>query len=139
MARKRKSPETDQSPEVTQGRYWLPNDAAWGGFINLKLDDEAKVIFGAWAEFNRDNLWVMVDDVLGAGMKLGLSYDRENSCYILTFTGALVGGSNERYCMTTRASTLSEVFELAVWKHQELCGGEYGDFRPRSGKMLNWG
>lgn len=118
--------------------FWLASDAPWGGFINVKVDDEQKEEFHLWCAENPDEGWRILDDLLGKGMKVGLSWDMENECYILTFTGALVANSTERYCTTNRAGTLGEVVALSSWKHSVLVAGNYGDLKA-NGRMRNWG
>jgi len=139
MPRKKKDPSGAKTESVVQGVFWLPNDAAWGGFINVRLDDEQKQTFIEWFEEGDGTVHVYLEDILAEGMKVAFAYDRENQCHIVTFTGALVGGSNERYCATSRAGTLTECLALAVWKHVHLAAGDYGSYRPASGKLNNWG
>ena len=140
MPRKTKSPsDKTESAEVVHLPYWTPNDAAWGGFINIRLSDTDKEQFGFWVLENPAEGGVILDDLVCAGVKFGLSYDAPNQCYVATITGALVEGSNERYCVTTRAGTLSEVIALVAWKHAILAKGDYGSFRPSNGKLNNWG
>lgn len=139
MARKRQGVKADEKPKVEQGIYWLPNEATWGGFINIRLDEEQKSTFHTWFEDSSATVSGYVDDVLSEGMKVSIAYDRENQCYITTFTGALVSGSNERYVATSRAGTLNESLGLAVWKHFYLADGDYGNFKPRTSTMMSWG
>jgi len=140
VARKAKSKSSEnEAPRVVQGVYWTPNDAAWGGFINIRLEDEQKLLFNEWYEAHPDEGTKILDDVMGEGAKLGLSYDRENECYVSTLMGALVDNSNERYCVTTRAGTLAEVVALTAWKHAYYAQGDYGSYRPATGKLNNWG
>lgn len=139
MARKSKSPSSETPKKIEQGMYWLPNDAAWGGFINIKLDDEQKQTFFTWFADAGLAVHQLMDDLLGNGAKVTWNYDRENSCYLVAVTGALVSGSNERYCVNSRAGTLVECMGLAVWKHFYLADGDFGAFRPASGKLNNWG
>lgn len=141
MARKKSSsPEVD-TPEknVTQGRFWLPTEARWGGFINIRLSDEQKEEFHAWVEANGVHVSGYLDDHLSDGVKFGASFDRENECAVVTYTGALVAKSNERYCCTSRAGNLKLAIALAVWKHEVLAQGDYGNFSPRTGDFLKFG
>lgn len=140
MARKAKSP-SPPSQEATSHmqRYWLPNDADWGGFINVRLDEDQKEAFGLWFASGDVNITNEIDDLLGQGMKVGLSYDEENECYICTFTGRLLDDFEHRYCSTSRAGTLPEVLALSVYKHTVLCGADYTDFLPKTGRKLSWG
>lgn len=141
MPRKKKDTAGDDSPKkaVEQGLFWLANEAKWGGFINVRLDDDQTEAFHAWDEENPTEGARVLEDVLGEGMKVGLAYDRENQCTIVSFTGALCAGSNERYCCTSRAGTIREAIQLAAWKHSELARGDYGNYSPRISTMMSWG
>lgn len=140
MPRKKGSPSNQaKTPSAVQGIYWLPSDATWGGFINIRLPDDAKLAFNAWQEDRPLEGQQILDDVLGEGAKFGLSYDRENECYVATLIGALVEGSNERYCVTTRAGSLVEVVNLTAWKHAYYAKGDYSSYRPREQKLDTWG
>lgn len=137
MPRKTSSAASKKKNEVTQGVYWLPSDAAWGGFVNIRLDDQQKEEFADWFERNGSDIPLMLDDILGAGMKVAFAYDRENESYVVTFTGALVSNSNERYCATSRAGTFDKCLGVACFKHGILAQGDYGNFKPRTGRMLD--
>jgi len=121
-----------------QGKFWCSNDAPWGGFINVTVSDEEKSQFQEWLVTNAVHVPGMLDDLVGEGMKYGVAFDRENACYIVTFTGALIEKSNVRCCVTSRAGTWSECDALAVWKHFVLCAGNYGDLLA-TGRKRNWG
>ena len=140
MARKKTTPQTPPVSSKRQQQYHLPNDAKWGGFINIKLDDEQKAEFYAWLEANAAHYSATFDDMLGDGLKASISYDAEHECYILSLQGALVGNSpEERFVSTCRAGTLSEVIALTVWKHTDLTGGDYGNYKPKDSSFMKWG
>lgn len=139
MPRKSKIKTSAKAPAVARGMYYCESDAAWGGYINLKLDDEQKNSFFTWFEDAGKATQQLLEDLLAEDAKVTFSYDRENQCHIISITGALVGNSNERYVVTSRAGTLDECLGLAVYKHFYLCDGDYADFRPSTGKMNNWG
>lgn len=140
MARPKKTKTTlPEKPAVHRGAYWLPNDATWGGFINMRLDDEQRGDFNVWFSENSVEISRLLDDAVGDGVKFGLAYDDEHECYISTFTGALVGGSNERYTCTSRAATMVEAIGLAAWKHFVLTQGDYGNFKPANATFMSWG
>jgi hypothetical protein len=139
MARQAKKTGQTFNIPVIQGAYWLPPEAKWGGFLNVRLTDEQKEAFYRFAEENRGFAWQVLDNVLSMGAKLGVSYDRENQAYVVTLTGALVAGSNERYCTTSRAGTFDEALAVAMYKHDVLAAGDYSDFMPRTGTFKQWG
>lgn len=129
----------DTSTHLPATGFHLDKDAKWGGFINIRMTDEQKLAFSSWYEDNLNVASQILDELLGAGMKVGFSYDAENQCYICTFTGKLLVSSDERYCVTTRAGTLVEVIALAVWKHVYLARGDYGGYKAKTGNFANWG
>jgi len=136
---KKGSSNAAQVKEHVQGIYYTDNESVWGGFINLRLDDEQKQAFYTWFEGNTQTISQLLDDAIGEGVRHGLAYDGKNQCYICTFTGALVIGSTERYVSTSRAGTMLEAIGLAVWKHFVLCDGDYGNYKPGNGSFQNWG
>lgn len=140
MPRKTSSTPKLDTPEQTvkQGKYWLPNDAPWGGFINVAVSEAEKTAYHEWADENLQHVPSMLDDLVAEGMKYGIAYDRENECYIVTFTGGLVDKANLRCCVTSRAGTWAEADSLAVWKHYILCAGNYGDLLT-TGRKRSWG
>lgn len=137
----RKKKDLGLSPEETpvkQGKYYCPPDAPWGGFINVSLNEGDKAAFHEWQGREGHHTGEMLDDLMGEGMKYGVSYDQENQCYIVTLTGSLVERANLRCSVTTRAGTWGEANELAIWKHFILCAGNYGDLLT-TGRKRDWG
>lgn len=137
MARKSKSKPSVDNAHV--GRYAIENDAPWGGFINIKVEEAQTADFLNWWETNRQEAWRAIDDLMGEGMKISFSYDAENECYICSFTGKGWDTSLSRWCMTTRAGTFDEVAALAVWKHVVLADMQWGDYLPSGKKKMQWG
>lgn len=140
MPRKTKSSPSLDTPEknVAQGKFWLANDAPWGGFINVTINDNEKGEFYAWYDENSQVVNGMLDDLLAEGMKYGVAFDRENDCYIVTLTGGLVENANLRCCVTSRAGTWADANALSVWKHYIFLEGNYGDLLA-TGRKRSWG
>lgn len=127
------------TPPVNQP-YYLPSDAEWGGFINIRLDDVQKAEFLSWYEKEYNSINAMYIDMLGQGIKSTMSFDAEHDCFICAVQGRLLSeAGNSRYVSTSRASTLIEVIGLTVWKHYFLARGDYGAYRPKSGQFMTWG
>lgn len=142
MSRKRKSSVDDSSPPDSAkpfGRYWLPQDAKWGGFLNIRLTDAQKQEFRDWEAVSAPHVFGFLEDAASEGMKVGAAYDAENEAYIVTYTGALVSNSNERYCCTSRGGSLAEALSLAVWKHEVLAMGTYDNYNARTGEFMRFG
>lgn len=135
-----KPQQKNPSPSPTVQRYFLPAEAAWGGFVNIRLDDEQKNEFYVWCEANVAHYHALFADMLGEGLKASFTFDAEHGAFILALTGALMGSAPyERFCSTSRAGSLDEVIALTVWKHVELTEGDYGNYRPRDGSFMRWG
>lgn len=137
MPGKRKAKATAK-PSVQHGMYFCDPEAVWGGFINIRLDDEQKALFFEWLEGNAQFVSGYIEDLLGEEAKVTIVYDLANQCYVVTVAGTLVGGSTERYVSASRAGTLPEAFALTAWKHFVLAEGDYGNYRT-NGSMLSWG
>jgi len=134
MPRKPVKEELTQLPINERPLYSDP-DAEWGGFINIRLSDEEKQAYRAWRETSPEEVWIILESLLGAGAKIGLSYDMENETHICTLQGRLMHVNESRFVVTTRAGTWGEAIALTCWKHAYLARGNYDDFKPRSGKF----
>ena len=128
------------SPDPTPlPRYATAADAQWGGFINIKVDDSWKLRFDDWFTTHRHECLAALDDLLGEGMKVAFSYDHENECYIVSFTGKGWEGSKLRWCMTSRAGTFDEALGLATFKHFVMADRDWGAYKPDGTKKMQWG
>lgn len=126
-----------ESLNYTPHSFALPEKAEWGGFINVHVDDQAKLDFSTWYEENVNVSAQILEELLGAGMKVTLAYDHENDCWLCSFTGKLLAESDQRFVTTTRAGSMAEVIALACYKHVYICRGVYQ--RYASGIKRQWG
>lgn len=140
MPRKSKPSVPQEQPATERQPYLLDSEAPWGGFINIRLEDEQKAQFFAWEEENNEHVSSYFDEMLGAGLKASFSFDATNECYILAVTGALMGSTPQsRFCSSSRAASLRQVMALTVWKHVVLAKGDYGNYRPKGGGFMSFG
>lgn len=140
MPRAKKEPKASAKYNPNAGRkYFLPADAVFGGYINLKIDEEQREAFDKWYGDHEHEFAGTCSDTLVDGMALSIKYDAENQCFLASYSGAGVTGSNERYVLTARSSSWIDALALLVYKHTELMGGSWDDFVPSTGKMRSWG
>lgn len=141
MPRKTTSKSELDTPQknTEQGKYWLPPEAGWGGFINVRLSDKQREDFHSWEAANAVHIAGYMDDHLGEGMKIAFAYDRENECVIVTYTGKLVAMSGDRFCATSRASTTQQALALAAYKHEVMAEGDYIRFGSGGKEFLKFG
>jgi len=138
MARK-KSTKVPLASKVEQGEFYCPAETAWGGFINIKLSELQKTEFKLWYEKTPDEASLVLSEFLNQGGKLSVTFDREHDSYIVTYTGALMGNSPDRFAVSSRSSDLSEALAIMAWKHGFLAEGDYGNWRPFGNTMEHWG
>ena len=140
MPRSKAKPRSQERPDVHAGqRYWAESDAVWGGYLDLRLSDDDKVKFDVWYGDNESSWAGMLSDTLVDGMSFSVKFDIENSCFLASFVGAGVTGSNERYCLTARAGSWPDAAALLVYKHCVLMGGVWDDFKPSNSRLKSWG
>jgi hypothetical protein len=123
-----KAPSSNNSPE-------------WGGFIDVRMEEQDKADFRVWSEQNGEQVWIDFLDLLGSGFKFGLSYDRQGDFYLATFTahGRELIGLEDRYCLTARAPNWETALALLVFKHLIMTGGNWGAYRPKQRQIDNFG
>jgi len=109
-----------------------PNKPAeWGGFIELRLTDEERTQF---AQFNELFQWTFIDDILADEIKLGISYDTQSETYLATLTSEKHAGTNLRCVLTARANSWEKAVSLALFKHLNLLEGDWGQYKPSTGR-----
>jgi len=138
MPSKNMPKQTEFERDVLPHRdFRLDENAPWGGFINVRLDDEQKEQFHAWYDANPNFSAQILSELLPAGIKVTLAYDWENDSWLCSFTGRLVSESAERFVTTTRAGSMPEVIALACWKHVYVQRGFYK--RYSNNNKPTWG
>ena len=127
--------------DIKKGKYTSDTDGEveWGGYINVVLSEEEKRDYQKWSEEHATDIWKLLEDLLSEGLKYGLSYDTENTCYIATFTGNAVSVDDKRYCLTARSGLWGDATSLLVYKHLVLAKGDWASYRPRQRRFDNWG
>lgn len=111
--------------DFTPYSYRLAEAAAWGGFLNVRLDDQQKADFSVWWDENVNLSAQILEELLAAGIKVTLAYDAGNDSWLCSLTGRLVSDSDERFVTTTRAASMAEVIALACYKHVYIQRGVY--------------
>jgi len=140
MARKKSTASASPKQPTSNLPYYLPTDAEWGGFINIRLSEEQVAEFWHWYTENADGWTQWLPDLLSVGLKITFSFDPQNNCHICSVTGALVSEAPDaRFCSNSRSAALTEVIALTYWKHAVLARGDYGRYRPKDGLFLSFG
>jgi len=120
-------------------RFELDKDAKWGGFINVRMDEDMTNGFQSWFDQLDTSIDAVLDELIAWGLKVSYSFDAQNNCVICSFTGRLVEESQDRYVVSSRAATVLEAGALMCWKHLFVVRGDYGKYRPKTDSGFNWG
>lgn len=115
------------------------SDDEWAGFVPCELSDDGREAWEVWNSGSVGNLSRSVDDVLATGLKLTMTYDGANQCYVASFSGRpdSAGGVAFNGILTGRAGTFEDALSVLVYKHVELLRGEWWDVlnRPKVNKQ----
>lgn len=136
-----KKKNSDNGEPVKKGIYAPSGDGEveWGGYINAKIDSETKLVYEAWLTGDGAAFWADLEDAMGEGLKYGVSWDEGNVCFIATLTGNGVLGVDKRFCLSARSGRFEDATALLVFKHLVMAKGDWGTYRPRTGKFDSWG
>jgi len=141
MARKKNPVIPPQTVPVshTERRYDCEDGATWGGFINIRINDDARETFHQWEAAYSAHISGYMEDHLAAGIKVSFAYDDVNQAFIVTYTGRLVDAVPSRYACSSRAGTITQALALAVYKHEVLAEGDYIRFSGGTKQFLQFG
>lgn len=90
--------------------------------LNCKLSDEELQQFDAWISekhFKFDNL---VGETLLNDIKIGVSWDAYNDCFVASLTPKGERDSNNGMCLLSRATTWQEAIAMSIFKHVVIFG-----------------
>lgn len=138
MPRAKKTGSSSETAKQLPPRA-LPADAPWGGFVNIRLNDDELDEAKLWIREHETEIVSRLTDDLAEGFKFSLSYDHDNQSFIATYTGRGWMRSNERCAMSARAGTWFEAIGLLVWKHHEHAQGDWGQYYTNGTKLPTFG
>jgi len=101
----------------------------WAGFVQVSVNDAHREEFDLWLSEVGEGVWTELIDALGGGLKLTLSYDGPNMCYIASLTGRpdLNGERAFTACLSGRGGTFEEAIAVLVYKHVALLHYDWWD------------
>lgn len=136
-AKKTPNPQKKKAPIRRYARK-AHRDCEWGGFVNVRMDEQRKADFRDWWSENEDLVPVWLSETLMDGMKYSVTYDSDHACFIATFTGTAYGDTDFLQAMSARASSITEATALLLFKHGVLGHGDWLTFDGEK-RTLNWG
>lgn len=85
-------------------------------FINPNITEDVKRRVAAWAGAETE-VWGYVEDIVGKGYKLGISFDGKNDCYIASVTDRTGNERFDQACFTVRGATCWDALVRALGLH----------------------
>lgn len=90
-------------------------------YVNIKLsEDEKAIILDSVADLERIATWVM-NMPFSLGYKIGIGYNFNDKCYIISATGIMYGQDDFNRCVTSRHSDFQVACTIAMYKHSQYC------------------
>lgn len=105
-------------------------------FINIDLTDKQGDDFNDWQQSAVQKMGILVGELASAGHKLGISFDGDNECFIVSVTSKDEVSDNFNKCYTSRSDDWIEAVLLAVFKWDVIM--ERSTWTGKQRKM-NWG
>jgi len=90
-------------------------------YVNISLtDDEKQFITEKTPSYSQIGEF-MATMAMELGYKVGVSYNFEDKCYVLSVTGILYSRDDFNRCVTSRHSEFDVACSIAMYKHSEYC------------------
>jgi len=104
----------------------------WGGYLNMRLDQQQKEQFHFWYRELGDDVWELFLQALSQGMKFSLVYDPETDTYTASLTNSprCTCGVSSLYVLSAYAQNWQQAVALVLFKHFVLLGGTWENYRP---------
>jgi len=113
----------------------------WGGYLNMRLTEEQKRQFQLWYEQMKDDVWELFLQSLMEGMKFSLTYDSNTDTYTACLTNSprCPCGVTSLYVLSAFAQDWRIATAILIFKHYQLLGGTWENFRPSRTVQDNFG
>lgn len=105
-------------------------------FINVDMTDKHEADFTEWSSKNLPNLAELTAEMCGEGNKLGVSYDGDNECFIVSVTCKDDASDNHNKCYTSRSDDWTEALLIALYKWDVIFKRSTWEGKAR---RQNWG
>lgn len=106
----------------------------WHGFVECKLTDAEKELFGQW-DIHDGDLFVLLSAATCTGLKLSLTFNKQNEHFVASFTGGAESGKNEGWTLSAFAPDWYNAVRALLFKHEVLLadGWDAAKDRPSEG------
>lgn len=85
-------------------------------FVGVRVSRDVKAKFDKWVTREAFDWLDELEHQLQAGIKVGVTWDRKNDCFIVSATNWIEGDENYGWCFSTRNSSVQKALQLALYK-----------------------
>lgn len=96
-------------------------------FVNYRLTQDDKKQFEAWKKSHGDKLEHVVLEAHKDFVKQSSSFDQDNKCWIVSWTGTDDNAYNAKRCITSRAPSFWDAMCMNAFKAEVIFSGEIWD------------
>lgn len=105
-------------------------------FVNFKMPKEHELLFAEWFQRKGEATALDIASFISEGNKIGITWDSNNNCWIVSATCKRPGHENENHCMTSRSDDWYEALAMCAYKDRVIAkSGSWSDQQENS----NWG
>lgn len=108
-----------------------PKEFVWKGFVDVKLSDTDKANYATW-DIADDDVWDGIATYCEAGVKIAITYNKQNASFNCAGTGQQGAGENHGYCVVAHAKSPYEAARVWLYKVSALLGDIWSEYK--SGK-----
>lgn len=105
-------------------------------FVTIELSEKQEKEFTAWVSESTSSLPTLVGELASSGHKIGVSFDGDNECFIVSVTCKDESQDNHNLCYTSRSDEWLEALQLAVFKWDVI--SKRGKWLAKT-QRKNWG
>lgn len=134
----RRTPVKPSVPQSKPDKVEAPQ-LEWGGWIDIQITEDMKEQFDIWFSERQEQMSSGLEDVVGTGLKLTLSWDGEHNTFVASLNGQGNSESLKRFTLTARSSNWWEAVGLCLYKHGVLLQGDWANYKPKARYDITWG
>lgn len=88
---------------------------SWKGFVDVKLSDSDKANYSSW-DIEDNDVWDGIATYCEAGVKIAISFNKQNASFNCAGTGQAASGDNNGYCVVAHAKSPYEAARVWLYK-----------------------
>jgi hypothetical protein len=105
----------------------VDSEFTWKGFVDVKLNDTHKANYAAW-DIEDNDVWDGIATYCEAGVKIAISYNKQNASFNCAGTGQTAAGANSGYCVVAHAKSPYEAARVWLYKVSAILPNVWNEY-----------